>query len=83
MTLIPRFRSDADVERYFVLLGELTPRMEPPPDLWELIESSRLAVQQKVPMSRCLAPAPQSVELQVFTSAKRRNVQPATPKPPG
>jgi hypothetical protein len=77
MTLIPRFRSDADVERYFVLLRELTPSTEPPPDLWELIESSRRAVQQKVSMPRCLAPAPHSVDLQVFTSAKRRNIQPA------
>ncbi len=77
MTLSPRFRSDADVERYFVLLRELTPSTEPPPDLWELIESSRRAVQQKAPMRRCLAPAPHSVELQVFTSAKRRNIQPA------
>jgi hypothetical protein len=77
MTLIRRFRSDADVERYFVLLRELTPSVETPPDLWELIESSRRVVQQKVSMPRCLAPAPHSVELQVFASAKRRNIQPA------
>jgi len=77
MLFIRDFRCSADVKRYFALLLKLTPSTEPPPDLWELIESSRWACQQKAPMRRCLAPAPHSVELQVFTSAKRRNIQPA------
>jgi|SRR5579864_4729053 len=76
MLIIRDFRCSADVKRYFALLLKLTPNTEPPSDLWELMERSRRTVQQKLPIS-CLAPTPQSVELQVFTSAKRRNIQPA------
>jgi len=77
MLFIRDFRCSADVKRYFALLLELTPSTEPPSDLWEVMERSKRTVQQKVPMPRCLAPAPHSVELQIFTSAKRRNIQPA------
>ena len=76
MLLIPRFRCSADVKRYFALLLKLTPSTEPPSDLWELVDRSRRTAKQKAPMSR-LAFAPQSVELQVFMSAKRRKIQPA------
>lgn len=65
------------MEKYFALLSELTPSTEPPSDLWELVERSSRAVQQKVPMPRRLVPAPHSVEVQVFTSARRRNIRPA------
>src|SRR5437667_7263273 len=77
MRLTPHFRSSDDVKQYFASLRELTPITEPPPDLWELMERTRRAVQQKVPMPRRLAPAPHSVKLQVFTSARRRNIRPA------
>src|SRR5579864_7404843 len=77
MTQIAHFRCSADVEGYFASLCEMTPSTEPPSDLWELVERSSRVVHQKVPMPRRLAPAPHSVELQVFTSARRRNIRPA------
>jgi hypothetical protein len=77
MLFIRHFRCSADVKRYFALLLKLTPSTEPPSDLWEVMERTRRTVQQKDPMPRCPAPAPHSVQLQIFTSAKRRNIQPA------
>jgi hypothetical protein len=77
MRFTPRFRSSSDVEQHFALQVKLTPGLEPPGDLWELMDRARRDVQRKTSAPRRLMPSPQSIKLQVFTSMKRQKIGPA------
>jgi len=47
-----RFKSDADVQKYFALQADLTRTPEPPADLWERIEAARRAA-KKACVEKC------------------------------
>jgi len=44
--MMRRFKSDAEVQKYFALQAELRSTPEPPADLWERIEMARRAAKK-------------------------------------
>ncbi|PYJ77443.1 MAG: hypothetical protein DME69_10605 [Verrucomicrobia bacterium] len=72
------FESSDEVDQYFTSLTELVPVPEPPPDLWERMESSRRAAQRwQADQSKCpLSAPPESLQIEIHAPASRQKTYP-------
>lgn len=73
MTHKTQFESDADVERHFGALAQLSRRPQPPDDLWDRLEQCRRVAQKRSRGAQHPVPVAPSTFRYTATKASRRH----------